>query len=146
MEGSLLNTSPAPPKPGLDRPWGLVTEGPPAQEVPEHWDRDQTLVHDGGDKKNHNREGALRSFIWLLPSRTSPPQKVAPLLWPPATDQATLCAPTPPIVLMILPPLLGPEPLSDNLLWTRPSYLALESCPAPSLVSPSCPHTALVVL
>lgn len=93
---------------------GAGQRGDPAQSrppgVPELWDRDQTLVRDGD--KNRNREGAL-CFIWLSPSPTSPPQKVAPLLWPPATNQATLCSPTPHIQLVILLSLLAPELQSD---------------------------------
>lgn len=115
MEGSLLTPS----QPLLCHGWtglGGWSKGTAAQswppEVPELWDREQTLVHDGDDKKNPAREGAL-CFIWLSPSPTSPPQKVAPLLCPPHTNQAILCSPTLHIQLVILLSLLAPELQSD---------------------------------
>lgn len=94
-----------------------------------------------------NGEGASCPFLWLLPSPTSPSQKVAPLLWPRATDQATVCSPTPHFLLVILLALLDPQPLSDTcpgpsrLTLPWPVAQRLPWSPVLSLHSPGCALT-----
>lgn len=129
-----LSGSPAPPRPRLCRPWGLVTAGSPAQSwhprMPVLQDRDHTLVHSGDDKKTPHREGAL-CFIQL------------PLLsHVPTSDSGTT-----PVALSSHPPLphtsysAGDAPVCPGsravlrcLRWARPPHLPSDGHPAPSVV------------
>ena len=145
--GLPTQASPAPPRPGLDRPLGLVTEGNLVQSLtprmPVLWDRDQILVHGCGGK-NCDSELAL-CFVWLpplsqVPSSASgtntmaPGHKSGPILLPPAHVQ-----------LVVLLFLLAQERTQMPALGQACS-LSLEDHPAPSLVSLASPHTALMVL
>lgn len=124
---------------------GNLAEGVLAPEMPLLQDRDQALVHGGGEKKIIIQR-VLYALHGSLSSPMSPPQKVAPLLWSLATNSATLCFPTLHIQLVMLLSLLAPELCSDACaglgLLTGPWMAAWRLSWRP-IVSPHSPDASL---